>query len=91
MFEIFFPCSICQQFCRIDEIFTYKVEKNKRDNSISIKLFNKAKFICSYAGCGKSNLLEKIHHHDMFECLYQSILSPAQGCKFIINLETVIL
>ena len=34
--------------------------------------------------------LEKIHHHEMFECPYQSILCPAQGCQFINNVETVI-
>ena len=34
---------------------------------------------------------KKIHHHEMFECLHQSILCPAQGCKFINNMETVIL
>ena len=54
-------------------------------------MFKKAKFIYSYAGGGKSNPLEKIHHHEMFECLHRSILCPAQGCKFINNVETVIL
>ena len=56
-----------------------------------MRMFKKAKFICSYAGCGKSYPLEKIHHHEMFECLHRSILCPAQGCKFINNVETVIL
>ena len=34
---------------------------------------------------------QKIHHDEMFECLHRSILCPAQGCKFINNMETVIL
>ena len=71
-------------------IYIYKVEKNKRPNSILMKMFIKAKFICSYAGCGKSYPWEKIHCHKMFEFLYQSILCPAQGCKFINNVETEI-
>ena len=55
-----------------------------------MRMFKKAKFICSYSGYGKSYLLEKIHHHEMFECLHRSILCPAQGYKFINNIETVI-
>ena len=35
--------------------------------------------------------LEKIHHHEMFECPHRSILCPAQGCRFIIKLKTVII
>ena len=50
-----------------------------------------AKFICSYAGCGVSYPLEKIHHHEMFEFTHRSILYPAQGCRFINNVETVII
>ena len=67
------------------------MEKNKRPNSISMRMFKTAKFISSYSGCGKSYLLEQIHHHEMFECLYWSILYPAKGSKFINNMETVIL
>ena len=91
MFENIFPCPICQQSCRLDKIYSYKVEKKKRPNSISMRKFKKAKFICTYAGCGKSYLLETIPNHEMFECYYRSILCPAQGCKFINNVETVII
>ena len=56
-----------------------------------MRMFNKAKFICSYAGCGKSYPLEEIHRHQMFECPYRSILCPAQCCQFINNVETVII
>ena len=35
--------------------------------------------------------IENNHHHQMFDCLYLSILCPSQGCKFINNVETVIL
>ena len=91
MFEKLFPCSICKQSCQLNEIFTYQVEKIKCPNSISMKMFKRAKFICSYAGCGVSHPLEKIHHHEMFECPYRSILCPAQGCRFINNVETVII
>ena len=75
---------------RLNEINTYKVNMKKHPYCISIKMFKQTKFICSYKWCGKSYSLEIIHHHDMFECLYRSILSPAQGCKFINNVETVI-
>ena len=54
-------------------------------------MFKQAKFICSYAGCGKSYPIEKIHHHEMFECPHRSILCFAQGCQFINNVETVII
>ena len=56
-----------------------------------MKMFKRAKFICSYAGCGVSHSLEHIHHHEMFECAHRSILCPAQGCRFINNVETVII
>ena len=91
MFENMFPCPICKQCCDINEIYTYQVEKTKRPNSISMKMFKKAKFICSYAGCGVSYPLEKIYHHEMFECPNRIILCPAQGCRFINNVETVII
>ena len=54
-------------------------------------MFKKAKFICSYAKCGMSLPLEKIQHHEMFECPHRSILCPAQSCRFINNMETVII
>ena len=54
-------------------------------------MLKRAKFICSYAGCGVSYQLEEIHHHEMFECFHRSILCPAQGCRFINNVETVII
>ena len=56
-----------------------------------MRIFKKAKFICSDAGCGKSYSLEIIDHHEMFECLHRSIRCPAQNCKFINNMKTVIL
>ena len=30
MFEKLFPCLICKQSCHLNEIYTYQVEKNKR-------------------------------------------------------------
>ena len=51
MFEKLFSCPICKQSCYLNEIFTYQVEKKKRPNSISMKMFIRAKFICSYAKC----------------------------------------
>ena len=56
-----------------------------------MKIFKKAKFICSYAKCGVSLPLEKIHHHEMFKCPHRSILCSAQGCRFFNNVETVII
>ena len=91
MFEIMFPSPICKQSCLLNEIYTYQVEKQKRSNSISMRMFKRVKFICSYAGCGKSYSLKNIHHHEMFECPHWSILCPAQGCQFINNVMTVII
>ena len=54
-------------------------------------MFKRAEFICSYARCGVSYPLEEIHHHEMFECPHWSILCPAQGCRFINNVQTVII
>ena len=48
-------------------------------------MFKKAKFICSYAGCGKSYPMEKLHSYQMFKCTHRSILCPAQGSKYINN------
>ena len=91
LFEKMFPCPICKQSCCINKIYTYQLEKRKRPNSISMKMFTKVKFICSYAGCGKSYPLKKIYHHKMFECPHRSILCPAQSCQFINIVETVII
>ena len=91
MFEKLFPCPICKQSCPLNEIYTYQVEMTKRPNSISMRMFKSVKFICSYAGCGRSYPLETIQHHEMFECPHRSILCPAQGCLFINNVETVII
>ena len=73
--EKLFPCPICKQSCSLNEIYPYQVEKTKRPNSISIRMFKRVKFICSYAGCGRSYPLETIHHHEMFDCPHRSILS----------------
>ena len=91
MFEKMFPCPICKQSYRLNEIYTYQVEKTKRPNSISMRMFKRVKFICSYAGCGRFYPLETIHHHEIFECPHRSILCPAQGCKFINNVKSVII
>ena len=91
MFKKLFPCPICRQSCHLNKIYKYQVGKNNRPKSISMKMFKRAKFICSYAGCGVSYPLEKIHHHEMFECPHRSILCPAQCCRFINNVETVII
>ena len=56
-----------------------------------MRMSKQVKFICSYAGCGESYTLKKIHHNEMFECSHRSILCPAQGCHFINNVETVII
>ena len=58
MFEQIFLCPICQQSCQLDVIYLYKVKKNNRPNSILMRMFKKAKFICSYAKC-KSLILWK--------------------------------
>ena len=91
MFEKMFPCPICKQSCCINEIYTYLVEKKKHPNSISMRMFKRVKFICSNTGCGNSYTLEKVYHHEMFECPHCSILCPAQGCQFSNNVETVII
>ena len=91
MFEKLFPCPMCKQSCCLNEIYTYQVEKTKRTNSISMRMFKSVRFVCSYVGCGRSYPLETIYHHEMFECPNRSILCPAQGCRFINNVETVII
>ena len=91
MFEKLFPCPICKQSCHLNKIYTYHVKRNKRPNTISMKMLKRAKFICSYAGCGVSYPLQKIHHNEMFECPHRSILCPAQNCRVINNVETVII
>ena len=53
MFEKMFPCPISKQSCHLNEIYTYKLENKKRPNSISMRMFKRVKFICSYAGCGE--------------------------------------
>ena len=89
-FDIIVPFPICKQSSRLNEIYTYKVEKNKRLNYDLMRIFKHTKFICSYEGCGMSYSLEIIQHYEMFECLYRSILCFAQCCKFINNVDTII-
>ena len=91
MFEKLFLCPIYKQSCRLNKIYIYQVEKTKRPNSISLRMFKSVKFICSYAGCGRSYPLETIQHHEMFECPNRCILCPTQGCRFINNVETVLI
>ena len=91
MFDQLFSCPICKQSCRLNKIYIYQVEKTTRPNSISMRMFKSVKFICSNAWCGRSYPLEKINHHEMFECSHRSILCPAQGCRFINNVETILI
>ena len=91
MFDKLFSFSICKQSCHLNEIYTYQVENNKRPNSILMKMFKMAKFICSYAECGVSYPLDKINHHEMLSCPHRSILCPAQNGRFINNVEIVII
>ena len=44
MVETIVPCPICQQSCRLYEINTYKVEKNKRFYYMLMKMFKKSLF-----------------------------------------------
>ena len=53
-----------------------------------MRMFNKAKLICSIQRCGQSFLLEQINYHEMYECLNRNIQCYAPYCKFIIKLET---
>ena len=66
------------------------MEKIKRFESISNRMFNKAKFIFSIPGCEQTLLLEQINHHEMYECLHRNIQCVAPYCKFINKLKTVI-
>ena len=91
LFEKILFCLICNQFFYLNEIYTYQVEKNKGPNYISMKMFPRVQFICYHTRCKESYPLEKIHHHEMFECPYRSILCLAQGCQLINNVETVII
>ena len=91
MFEKIFSCSIFQKSFRLDKIYLFKVQKQKRHNSFSIRMFKKAQLICTYADCGKSYSLETIYHHVMIECFHRSILCFAQGCQFINSVDTVII
>ena len=43
MFEKIFPCLICRQSCRRDEIYSYTVVKNKRPNSRSMRMLKQTK------------------------------------------------
>ena len=85
------PFPICKQSCHLNKIYTYPVEKNKHLNFISMRMFQKVKFIWSYAKCGKSFPLKKFFFHEMFECSHSNILCSAQDCQFINNVETVII
>ena len=55
-----------------------------------MRMFNKAKLICSINGYGQSFSLEQINHHEMYEWLHRNIQCPAPYCKFINKLDTVI-
>ena len=91
MFDKIFAWTICKQPCHLNEIYIYQVEKNKRPNSISMRMFPKVKFIFYQNGCGESYPLEKIHQHEMCESPHRSILCPAQGCQFSNYVKTLII
>ena len=88
-FQTKLPCPTCLQLAAWMKLI-HKVEKTKRPDSISMRMFKNAKFTCSYANCGKSYPLDKINHHKMYECLNRNIMCPARYFKYINNIETVI-
>ena len=46
-FKLHFAFPTCRENCFMYKIYTYQVKKIKRLDSISMRMFNKAKFICS--------------------------------------------
>ena len=89
-FKLLITCPTCLQDCFMYEIYTYQIENIKRPESISMRMFNKAKYICSLQGCGQSFQLEQTNHHEIYESLHRNIQCPPPYCKFINKLETVI-
>ena len=47
----------------MDEISTYEAEKIDHPDSVSMRMFNTAFFICWHAGGGQSLPLNKINKH----------------------------
>ena len=86
----YYLVQFASKLCYLNKIHTYQVEKNKRSNSISMRMFPRLKFICFHAGCGDL-FIGKNNHHKMFECPHRSILCPEQTCQFINNVNTVII
>ena len=88
-FKLIITCPTCRHDSFMYEIYTYQVKKIIRPDSISMWLFNKAKFISFIQECGQSVLLKQINHHVIYECRHRNIQCTAQFCKFINKLETV--
>ena len=89
-FKINVPCSIGKQCsCFNEKIYTNNVKRLNRLDlfqwccSNMQSLFALTKYFKSY-------ILKIIHHQEMFECFFK-VFFVAQSCKFIINVETVLL
>ena len=82
-------CLICQQSCRLNEIYSFKVKKKFQlyfnENVHKDKVYLQLRWIWTVL------CIRTIHHHEMFECPNRRILCPAKGCNFINNVETVII
>ena len=55
-------CQTCKHFGSLDEINTYKVEKVEHSDSVFIKMFNEALFLCAHDRCSQSFSLDTINH-----------------------------
>ena len=53
LFEKIITCPICQQFCRLNDIYSYKMENKKCPKLFSMRMLKNAKLACTYAKCGE--------------------------------------
>ena len=90
-FQFKIICPTCKQYSSLDEINTYESEKRDHPDSVSMRMFNNAFFICSHSGCGQFLKLDQINQHEVYECKQRRIHCPADRCTFISRVETVII
>ena len=90
-FQYKIRCPTCKQFSSLDDIYTFNENKRHHSDSVSMRMFKKALFICSHAGCAQSFQLEKINQLEINECKQRRIHCQANRCSFVIRVDHVII
>ena len=62
-FKFKIRCPTCKHIGSLDEIHIFKVEKVEHPDSVFMRMFKEALFVCTHEGCGQTFSLDTINHH----------------------------